>query len=568
VATPTPRITGQSPAVSLVGLPLPPAGSSDLARRLGWLMVGRTVVISVVLGLNVWLLVRGEVRASAAVWVMSALIAATYAITIVSGLLIRRGVAPERLVWPQLATDLAVTAVLVLVTGGAQSAFTFFFALSVVGGGALAYRRGVVVVGLVSLLLLVGVAVLAWQDASPLPTVPQVRPAAQSQADFLRALAQNAAAIAAIGVLSYVFGDQLEKATQSLATERRTVADLVSLHRDIVRSLSSGLVTIDLDNRVLTANEVAGDILGVAPDELVGKSVDAALPGLGARLAVAMSLRRADLEIARAGRPDLALGVSVSPLRDDTDGVVGRVINFQDLTELRKMEHKMRRAERLASIGQLAAGIAHEIRNPLASISGSIELLRQAPQVTDDDKALMAIVTREIERLDALISDVLEFTNPRPRQVVRVDLGVLVDETLAVFRQDPTVGAVAIAALRAPGELGLDADPGKLRQVLWNLLRNAAEAVTAPGGGGGGAIEVRVGRDGDRAVIEVADDGPGIPLDVLPRIFDPFFSTKRKGTGLGLATCYSIVDEHGGSIEAEPRTPHGTRFVVRLPLAS
>jgi two-component system, NtrC family, sensor histidine kinase PilS len=568
VATPTPRITGQSPAVSLVGIPLPPAGSSDLGRRLGWLMVGRTVVISVVLGLNVWLLVRGEVRASAAVWVMSALIAATYAITIVSGLLIRAGVAPARLVWPQLATDLAVTAVLVLVTGGAQSAFTFFFALSVVGGGALAYRRGVVVVGLASLLLLVGVALLAWQDASPLPTVPQVRPAAQSQADFLRSLAQNAAAIAAIGVLSYVFGDQLEKATQSLATERRTVADLVSLHRDIVRSLSSGLVTIDLDNRVLTANEVAGDILGVAPDELVGKSVDAALPGLGARLAVAMTLRRADLEIARTGRPDLALGVSVSPLRDDTDGVVGRVINFQDLTELRKMEHKMRRAERLASIGQLAAGIAHEIRNPLASISGSIELLRQAPQVTDDDKALMAIVTREIERLDALISDVLEFTNPRPRQVVRVDLGVLVDETLAVFRQDPTVGAVAIAVEREPGELGLDADPGKLRQVLWNLLRNAAEAVTAPGGGGGGTIEVRVGRDGDRAVIEVADDGPGIPADVLPRIFDPFFSTKRKGTGLGLATCYSIVDEHGGSIEAEPRAPHGTRFVVRLPLAS
>jgi two-component system, NtrC family, sensor histidine kinase PilS len=554
-----------SPATSLAGIPVPRPRGGDLARRITWLMLGRTLVISVVLGLNVWLLARAKVSASAELtWVLSALIAATYAGTIVSALLIRRGFPPERLVWPQLAMDLAVTTVLVLITGGAQSAYGFFFGLSVVAAGALAYRRGVVVVGLASLALMAAVAVLAWRGASPLPITPQVKPWLQPGAEFARALGLNAAAIAALGILAYVFGDQLEKATQSLATERRTVADLVSLHQDIVRSLSSGLVTVDLDGKILTANEAAGDILGVFPLRLLGQPVDVALPGLSAKLASALTLRRADLTATRPDGRELALGVSVSPLRDVQDAVVGRVINFQDLTELRKMEQSMRRAERLATIGQLAAGIAHEIRNPLASISGSVELLRQEPQTTDDDKALMAIVTREIERLDALITDMLELTNPRPRQVVRLDLGLLIGETLTVFRQDPTLGAVQVDAALPDPPIAIDGDPGKLRQVLWNLLRNSADAVAQ----GVSAIKIAARRDGDRAVIEVADDGPGIPADVIPRIFDPFFSTKKRGTGLGLATSQAIVVEHGGTIEVEPGADKGTRFVVKLPLAT
>jgi two-component system sensor histidine kinase PilS (NtrC family) len=176
----------------------------------------------------------------------------------------------------------------------------------------------------------------------------------------------------------------------------------------------------------------------------------------------------------------------------------------------------------------------------------------------------MAIVTREIERLDALISDILELTNPRPKQNARFDLGVLLDETLAVFRQDPALGTVAVEARPRSGDaLAIDGDPGKLRQVVWNLLRNAAEAVTQ----GGTAITVALRREGDRAVVEVSDDGPGIPAEVMPRIFEPFYSTKDRGTGLGLATSHAIVVEHGGTIEVESGAGAGTRFTVELPLA-
>jgi two-component system sensor histidine kinase PilS (NtrC family) len=221
----------------------------------------------------------------------------------------------------------------------------------------------------------------------------------------------------------------------------------------------------------------------------------------------------------------------------------------------------MQRAERLATVGQLAAGIAHEIRNPLASISGSIELLRQAPQASDDDRTLMAIVHREVQRLNELIGDLLDYANPRPSQPVEFDLAVLVRETLQVSRADPALAAVEVS-VAADAALPVHADPSKLRQVVWNLVRNAADAAVT--GGGHVRVEVRAAEAG-HAAITVEDDGPGIPADRLARIFDPFFTTKPKGTGLGLATCHAVVAEHGGRIDVESEVGKGTKVVVRLP---
>jgi two-component system sensor histidine kinase PilS (NtrC family) len=258
------------------------------------------------------------------------------------------------------------------------------------------------------------------------------------------------------------------------------------------------------------------------------------------------------------------LGISVSPLRDDNDKVIGRVVNFQDLTELRTLEETMRRAERLATVGQLAAGIAHEIRNPLASISGSVELLGRAPRVSDDDKALMAIVVREIERLDRLIHELLEYANPRPRTLVRFDLLTVLTEVIQVMRQDKSRSEVALKTELPTEPIMLTADPSQLRQVMWNLCRNAAEAAIG-GAGNGAVVTVRAREDSIGVTIEVEDNGPGIAADHLPRIFDPFFTTKKRGTGLGLATSHAIVTEHGGSLDVRSEPGQGTRFTVRLP---
>jgi two-component system, NtrC family, sensor histidine kinase PilS len=544
---------GPSPADSLIPSPASPA--SDTARRVTRLLLLRTLVVTAVLGLSLWILATAEEVPPSAVWLQSAIIAATYLTSIAFGVMLRRGVAPRRVARAMQVADLAVTSLLVYATGGAESPYIFLFALSIVGAGALSYRGGAVAVTLASISLLIGVSLLAWTQAIALPALSQVRPWEQSGVDLVRTLGINLAALIGVGALSFIFGDQLQRGAETLATTRKAAADLRTLHEDIVRSLASGLITIAPDGIILTANTAAADILG-QPPAFAGQPIDKLMPGLSALIATGHGqLRRADLQL-----PDLTIGVTVSPLRDVKNQVIGRVVNFQDLTELRRLEAQSRRSERLAMIGQLATGIAHEIRNPLASISGSVELLRQGPSPSDDDRTLMAIVHREIQRLNVLIGDLLDYANPRPPQPVDFDLGVMVEETLHVARGEPVFASVEMA-LAVDRPLPLHADPAKLRQVLWNLLRNAADAAAQ----GGRHVRVDARCEPDATTLVVADDGPGIPTDQLTRIFDPFFTTKAKGTGLGLATCHAIIAEHGGHIDAASEPGKGTRMTVSLP---
>lgn len=525
MATATPVAT---PGDSLVRAPVasPP---SDLRRRVARLLALRTLVVTFVLGLSVWLLAAQEQPARSAMWLQSAIIAAQYVATVVFGALLRGGFPPQRVARPMLAVDLALTSALVSSTGGATSPYIFLYALTIVAAGALSYRRGAVVVTIASLGAMFAVALLT--DHQP-------------GVELVRTLGINTVALIGVGALSYIFGDQLERGAETLATTRRAAAELLTLHQDIVRSLSSGLITTAPDGSIITANESAAEILG--KHELAGVAIESIMPGVSALVE-----RRADLVVGAK-----ALGVTVSPLRDERDQVVGRVINFQDLTELRRLEQHARRAERLATVGQLAAGVAHEIRNPLASISGSIELLRASPQASDDDRTLMTIVHREIQRLNLLIGDLLDYANPRPAQAIEIDIATLIDEMLTVARADAAFADVKLEAdLDRP--LRVTADPAKLRQVLWNLVRNAAEA-----GAKTVRIEARAG-----ATVTISDDGWGMAKDVLARMFDPFFTTKPKGTGLGLAICYAIVAEHGGRIDADSEVGKGTKVVVTLPAA-
>jgi len=547
---------GPSPADSLIPTPAPPA--SDLARRVTRLLLLRTLVVTVVLGLSLWILASADQVPQSAVWLQSGIIAVTYATSIAFGVLLRRGFAAKRVARPMQAADLLVTSLLVYSTGGAESPYVFLYALSIVGAGALSYRSGAVAVTLASIVSLVAVALLARSQAFALPALSQIHAWEQSRVDLVRTLGINLAALIGVGALSFIFGDQLQRGVETLATTRKAAAELLTLHEDIVRSLSSGLITIAPDGIILTANAAAADILG-QPPVVAGQPIDKLMPGLSALVATGMGeVRRADLRLA----DDLTVGVTVSPLRDVKDQVIGRVVNFQDLTELRRLEVQSRRSERLATVGQLAAGVAHEIRNPLASISGSIELLRQGPVASEEDRTLMAIVHREIQRLNVLIGDLLDYANPRPPQLVAFDLGVMVEETLQVARGEQAFAQV-VMAMDVDRPLPVHADSAKLRQVLWNLLRNAADAATA----GGKHVYVDAHRGQDETLLIVADDGPGIPADQLAHIFDPFFTTKNKGTGLGLATCHAIIAEHHGHIDVTSEVGKGTQMVITIPRA-
>ena len=536
--------------------PVAPSGD-DPGKRIVRHLLLRTGVITAVLGLSVWLLANGQNAARLAIWLQSSVIAATYLSSIVFGLQLRQGVDPRSVSRQMHVNDIVLTTALVFITGGALSPYVFLFALTIVSAGALSFRRGAIYATTASVSAAMAVALAAHSHALALP-IGQIRPWEQSWLDLARTLGINLAALTGVGALAAIFGDQLQKSAETLATTRRQAADLAVLNQDIVRSLSSGLITIKPDGTILSANHVAADILGWVPGTLPGIAIERAMPGVS--VLIAENRQRADLSLLTDKRLTVMLGVTVSPLRDVRDEVIGRVVNFQDLTELRRLELHARRVERLATVGQLAAGIAHEIRNPLASISGSIELLQAAPQATEDDRTLMQIVNREIQRLNVLIGDLLDYANPRPSEPVDFDLGGLVEETLRVARAEAAFAEITLAS-EVDRPLAIRADPAKLRQVVWNLVRNARDAAAA----GGKHVNVTARLRHGKAVVEVRDDGPGIAKELVARIFDPFVTTKQKGTGLGLATSHAVVAEQGGRIDVETELGKGTVMIVTLP---
>ncbi|WP_428263573.1 sensor histidine kinase [Haliangium sp.] len=535
-----------------------------LRRRVVYLILFRLVLISLVLGstLLLWWISDVDLTTPSSA-VLYTIIGATYVLTIAYALAVSRVSDLGKLASVQLAIDLVLSALLVHVTGGAQSGYTFFFPLSIIAAAIIHLRRGAVVMAVAASLLFAAVALLGWLDVLPVPPGQRVLPSDLSPLALGRAVALNLAACAGVAVLASNLGSQIQQTSASLATQQSAVADLRALHEDIVRCLSSGLITVDDDGLVLTMNQAAAHILGGNGDEAGGRPLAELMPGIERYLAEVpqqATAQRLELSLPDTGEGERHLGLSVSPLRDNAERVIGRVVHFQDLTELRELERQMRRAERLALVGTLAAGIAHEIRNPLAAISGSIELLRAAPQGDEDGRALMEIVTREVDRLDTLITDLLDYTNPQPRELVDFDLVTLTRETVQVFEHDKSHEGVALE-MESNGTAEIQADPNRIRQVLWNLLRNAADVATE-------SVRVGVRRgEGRMVVLEVVDDGPGIAAEHVERVFDPFFTTKSKGSGLGLATCHSIVVEHGGTIRAENVAAGGCRFVVELPQA-
>jgi two-component system sensor histidine kinase PilS (NtrC family) len=350
--------------------------------------------------------------------------------------------------------------------------------------------------------------------------------------------------------------------------------------------MSSGLLITDMSGRVVSANHAAGRILQLSAGRQQGWLAQEMLgfidfDDIGAKIeAFDQGLNRAEGWFKRPDGNEIILGVSYSPLRDDQGTVHGLIFNFQDITTTRAMEAEIKRGEQLAAVGRLSAAIAHEIRNPLASVSGSIQLLRAELALDESNQRLMDIIAHEIERLNLIITDFLAYARPRPLQYDEVDMHKLISGTLHLLCKGlPEGSAVEIRTEFASAVPTIAVDPQGLRQVIWNLCLNAMEAMQYQG-----MLTVRTalqlhfnqGHHDDPSlqtvapelIIDVLDSGPGMPLEVKEKIFEPFYSTKDKGTGLGLATVDQIIYNHKGKIEVDSQLGYGTTIRIRLPLPS
>jgi two-component system sensor histidine kinase PilS (NtrC family) len=516
---------------------------AGLQKKLVWLTFFRIVSVTVLLGgtaLAAWRSADADLFSST----LYGLVVGTYLASLASAWWLRQGRALVPLAYAQLAFDVATATAVVAFTGWAESVFVFMYSLGIVNGSILLFRRGA--------LTALGLALLAYFGL-------EILLAPRPQAVPWLLLFVHAGAFAATAVLAGYLAEQLRRSDEKLAERESELATITALHESIVQSVNSGLLTIDSGGRVTFLNRAGEQMLGLSPRELTGRLADRFLE------AFHIDTARGETDLVRPDGSRIRLGYSSFPLLGRSGKPLGTAVIFQDLTQLRSMEERVARSERLADLGQVAAGLAHELRNPLASMMGSVELLRVAP-LGNEDRRLLDIVLREGGRLAQLVSDFLAFARPAPPRREPFELAALAAEALEAFEHDPAADGVELRrALQAAPAIG---DPDQLRQVLWNLLLNAAQALPPADSPGlaRGWLEVSCAPlPGGGALLVVEDDGPGVAPGDQERIFTPFFTTKPAGTGLGLATVHRIVDAHGGTLTLDARPGLGARFSVQLP---
>jgi two-component system sensor histidine kinase PilS (NtrC family) len=517
--------------------------ATELRTKQTWLAAFRLVatsVLLVVLAARKW--VTPEAELGGAETVGFSVVAAVYLLTLVYAVALRKGVAGPRTVYAQILSDVLLASALVFITGVADSPFTFVYSVAVVSAAILLYQRGAIVAAIASTLAFGGLVLIARAGiAGATLDVPMSRVAFQ--------LSSNAIAQLLIAILASYLSRQVAMAGGRVRARDVRIEQLVGLQNMIVAAMPSGLITCSGTGRVTYINPAGEHILGLIAGAWPA-DVEELLPGVNQ---LRPGTRRAELPVITPGG-ERVLGLAVTPL----DAIAGSMlIVFQDLTELRRAEEQLRTADHLASLGRLSAQLAHEIRNPLASMRGAAQLLSDEAAATATTERLSNILMREADRLSTLVEDFLKFARPPPPKLEPVDLGRLISETVEMLRADPMARGVVLED--SPARVMGKGDADQLRQVLINLVRNALVAV-----GPGGRVKVTVEEREGRPQIRVWDSAGKISPADLPRIFEPFFTTREGGTGLGLTTAHTIVNGHGGRISVSSSPVSGTEFVVAL----
>jgi two-component system sensor histidine kinase PilS (NtrC family) len=373
-----------------------------------------------------------------------------------------------------------------------------------------------------------------------------------------------------VGLLSARLAERQSKSDVRLLAATKSLADLRALHERIVESIRSGVVTTDLEGRIYTFNAAAEEITGYEEKAVRGEDASIFFGEMKDHIKMSFLARetgetspRFETDCLTHDGLRLRLGFSIVPLFSETNETTGMVITFQDLTQVRTLEETSRRQDRLAAIGRMAASIAHEIRNPLAAMRGSIQMLHSEMNGDSAQTELMEIILRESDRLNRIITDFLSYARPRSLTQSRVEVGELVHHTFTLLRHSPEIQPSQQLVEDLPDEpLMADADEGQLKQVFWNLARNALQAMPA-----GGTLTAKLEEHpNNRMRISFSDTGRGMTPDQVEHLFEPFSSTTG-GTGLGLSIVYQIIREHGGTINVRSREGQGTTITIELPRA-
>ena len=527
------------------------------SRSLTWYLICRTAVITFLLGGAAIFYLRGSVNRTL-IPPLFVLIGVAYAEALISAVLLKRISRIQFFIQLQIVWDLLFVTVLILLTGGVESVFSFAYLLVIVSASFLLSRRLTILAAACAVILFGGI--LDLQFFNYLNFLHLYRSVSDSA--FFSAIFVHSVAFFLTAVLSGTLADRWRRSEAQLQRKTIDYAELEKMNRTILSHISSGLMLINSEGRVRSFNRAASDITGLSLQDVYDQDASQLFPGLlvGSQAAV-KPLKRSEGYYIKEGGERLILGYATTPARGSQGENLGILVTFQDLTKLKKVEEELKQADRLAAIGRLAAGMAHEIRNPLASISGSVQLLMEAEHAKSEDLHLMEIVVKEADRLNGLLTDFLHFARPKQPTKEAVDVVSILDQLTDLLKADYWFEEISIECHYSE-KFEIMLDRNQILQALWDLAINASEAMQERG------TLIFTIEDHCGGVIIVEDSGPGIATEIKDRMFEPFFSTKERGTGLGLASVYSILEAHGGVVTIDENESGGARFRLQFPMES
>jgi len=544
-----------------------------LKSRLLAMMVLRVVLALAFLGITAWFQTREHFVTGLNLYPLYAIVITIGLLTIFYALVLNRLENLRLFTYIQITVDIVLITGIVFVTGGVDSYLNTLYSLTVIGASILLGKRGGYYAASFSSIAYGVLIDLDFYGALPAKYevfASQTLPTTWE--DALRTSATNILAFFTVAYLTGHLAGRTEAVERELEEREVDYEKLEVLTRHIFENITSGIMTLDELSRITSFNREAELVTGYSLREVYYRDVNEIFPGMiNVRTSRDMRVER---RFKKKSGEELFLGFSISA---GQGGTVDNIVIFQDLTTLKAMEEQLRRDEKLKALGELSVGIAHEIRNPLASISGSIQVLKGESELSGENRRLMEIVLRETDRLNMLITDFLLFAKPAQENRFSVELDKIIADTLEVFTNSPDAASITIESELQSG-ITVQGDARQLGQVFWNLFLNAAHAMAS-----GGVLKVSASVDPSGSVrgkyasgqvaegvatITVEDTGAGIKPEHINSIFDPFFSTKESGTGLGLAIVHRIVESHGGTIEVKSYEEGGTVFRITLPITA
>jgi two-component system, NtrC family, sensor histidine kinase PilS len=542
---------------------------SSMRQRLLWLIAARAAAVGLLLGSAV--LIQIKAPGSFPVDPFFFLLGVTFALTVLYVMVLNQAEKRAWIVHAQLLADTLIVSAIVYLTGGINSYFASLYALPIIAASVVRSWRGGMVIWAAGSALYGAIALLQYAGAGALFPGQAIEALPADRVALYR-LGLNVFGLFAIAALTGYLAEGLQRADAQLERASTALADMQAFSRHIVDSLASGLVTADTAGTIITFNRTAEAITGVPAADAAGRAAAAvlqlppALAGLFGPAEERPRQTRVEYDYTRGDGHQIEVGLSAAPLMTPR-GQTGFILTFQDVTESRRVEREARVQQRLAAVGEMAAGIAHEIRNPLASMSGSIQILRQELPLTEEQRQLMDIVIRESERLNDTIRSFLEYARPQRQAMRHMDVRTVITDTATLLQNSSERHDVHRIVVRVPSdEVPFQADEGQIRQIVWNLATNGLRAMPE-----GGQLTLAVcppGDGGAHVEISVADEGVGIAAEEIDGVFQPFRGGFSHGTGLGLSIVHRIVSDYAGEIGVTSTKGAGTTVRVRFPVAA